>query len=130
MIYTLDGTPLNVALQNAAIRVAERRLMQNQRRPVYLADDKGERVYRVVHNKLGDPHRVFREVHVQRGKYDGELRRIRAERGVGRPVKTLTAPTIMSAVKMHGSQRKAAAALGISLGKLQRMLKKQRFAVA
>lgn len=76
------------------------------------------------------------------GRYTGEvLRKLRAERGVGRPPKPhqaiaeaaaaegefapiAYADALRTAVRQFGSQRKAAEALGISLGKLQRALKK------
>lgn len=61
---------------------------------------------------------------VKPGKWTGaELRAIRAKHGVGRPPKP--APIdYLAVVKKYGSQRKAAAALDISLGKLQRALRK------
>lgn len=69
---------------------------------------------------------------MRRCKYDGAaLRAIRAEKGVGRSAAPPAGPYMvppplqyLAAVTEHGSQRKAAAALGISLGKLQRELKK------
>jgi hypothetical protein len=64
MLYTKDGTPLPDVLRLAALRVAERRAY---RRPTnYVRNVDGERVYRVVHDRLGDPIRVFRAVHRHR----------------------------------------------------------------
>lgn len=105
----------------------------------------------VVKDKLGDPRMIWRGTPL-RGTYwyDGEgLRRARAYHGVGRPPSedqyVVTSPSFATALKdamfhpdeeypdahyyadmveEHGSQRKAAAALGISLGKLQRGLRK------
>lgn len=66
-------------------------------------------------------------------RYDGaKLRQLRAERGVGRPPRpdVPTArplePKLYHYVDLYGSQRKAAAALGMNLSTFQRRLAKER----
>lgn len=90
---------------------------------------------RIAVSKIGDKYLVCPGEAVKRpGRYDGNaLRFARRLNGVGRPpckpVVVLTLSQSFSeicaeAITLHGSQRKAAAALGISLGKLQRGLRK------
>lgn len=101
----------------------------------------------LIAQRRNDKHRMSwlqpgpRKLVVYSRRYSGaELRSIRATHGVGRPplhnllggkvksvVDTLPFPLatrIVNAIAEHGSQRKAAAALGITLGKLQRELRK------
>lgn len=103
----------------------------------------------VAKDKLGDGFHISRGSPIPRrcrpshGVYTGEgLRLIRRYYGVGRPaadallpvpIHEHTAPvqatspappSYADAVRLYGSQRKAATALGITLGKLQRGLRK------
>lgn len=98
--------------------------------PTALAvDAAGKPVFRTVRDRLGDIMRVYRASPIpnrHRPKYSGaDLRAIRAERGVGRPLSVTTAPTFASAVKLWGSQRAAAKALGLNLSTFQRRLAKE-----
>lgn len=109
------------------------------RRDLVLGAD-GEPVFRVVRDKLGDVMRVYRADTASRSTYSGaDLRAIRAQKGVGRPPMLLgwakvpedctpQLATVRDVVRKHGSQRKAAAAMGWSLGKLQRRLAKEAVA--
>ncbi len=128
-IYTLTGAPMDREWwTNTVLGIAERK---NVKRPVSLAvDPAGNYVVRAVRDKLGDIMRVYRGLPLSgrwwHGKYSGEqLREIRRAHGVGRPLAVTTAPTFASAVKLWGSQRAAAKALGLNLSTLQRRLKKE-----
>lgn len=107
MIFNMQGIPLNIVLTDIGLHLFERKKVPPPKRP-------------------------------RAQRYTGVfLRAIRAARGVGRPIKSEVSAVWIdeeaaipqsvvyaSAVTQHGSQRKAATALGISLGKLQRELRK------
>ena len=138
MIFMTDGTPVRDALVTAGLRLIERR---NHRRPRnYLlrnaADGGVERSYRILHDKLGDVYRVYREGHRHqpgRGYAERQAWKERkvtdpllAEADLGEAGGPLSlVEKIMACLEVPGAtQRKVAAALGISLGKLQRELRK------
>lgn len=136
MIYDLTGTPLNIALGNIGLRLAERKL-QEARRPKFslLVGHDGKPAYYVKKDKLGRPYPVYRASPIplrHRPKYDGAaLAAIRAEKGCGRPphlrvpIPTQQFP-MQWALSLHGSQRAAARALGIALSTFQRRLAKEQ----
>jgi hypothetical protein len=60
MVYNHQGVPLKQVLMQAALHVAERK---KYRPPaLYDCDTQGTRLYRILHNRLGDAYRVFRAV--------------------------------------------------------------------
>lgn len=125
MITDTAGTPIKDVLRAAALRVAERK---NRRPDKHLElDNQGRPIFTIGTDKLGEKFRIFRSIKwYGRGKFD--LPKVRTVHGVGRPLKIESTAwsdvDYASAVKRYGSQRKAAAALGISLGKLQRGIRK------
>jgi hypothetical protein len=60
MIYNHQDVPLKQVLMQAALHVTERKL--HRKSPLYDCDTQGTRLYRILHNRLGDAYRVFRAV--------------------------------------------------------------------
>lgn len=86
MIYTKAGVPLDKEYwENFKIT---RAIPKPRKFPLVEVDVNGERMFRTVKDKIGDIIRIYRGVHVHRGRYTGaKLRELRAERGVGRPLR-------------------------------------------
>ncbi len=60
MIYDHQGVPIREVLTKAALAVGERK---RHRAPVHYEQDvEGNRLYRILHTRLGDAYRVFRQV--------------------------------------------------------------------
>jgi hypothetical protein len=80
MIYNHAGVPLKEVLLAAALAVTERK---NRRRTVvYSVDNEGNRLYRILHTKLGDAYRVFRALLTDTNRYSGaRLRGVRKGQG-------------------------------------------------
>jgi hypothetical protein len=86
MIYDKQGVPLKEVLLKAALHVTERK--QYRKSPNYDMDVEGNRLYRVLRNKLGDAYRVFRRLLSDTNCYTNQrLRDVRKAKGVGRPLK-------------------------------------------
>ncbi len=84
MIYDKQGVPLNEVLQRAALNVTERKL--HRKSPNYDINVEGNRLYRILHTRLGDAYRVFRRLMADTNSYSGsKLRAARVKTGVGRP---------------------------------------------
>ncbi len=79
MIFDKQGVPLKEVLQCAALTKTERAL--HRKEIVYDRNVEGERIYRIVKNKLGDVARVFRALWSDTNRYNGsKLRGVRAKR--------------------------------------------------
>ncbi len=122
MIYDTQGVPLNEVLQRAALLKTER---AGHRKPVhYEVDVEGNRLYRILHTRLGDAYRVFRRVmrNTRSGPYNKTQENTRRRPPIANEL-TL-AERIRLTLTNGYTQRGAAEKLGISLGKLQRELRK------
>lgn len=84
MIYSSQGVPLKQVLMQAALA---REARSRYRKPaLYDCDTQGNRLYRVLQDKLGKAYRVFRAVLSDTNCYTTQqLRAARAAKGVGRP---------------------------------------------
>jgi len=146
MIYNHQGVPIRQVLAQAALAVSERKRQRTE--VLYERDVEGNRLYRILHTKLGDAYQVFRQVmrRTKSGPWNKAQENARRAYGRGPGMDTIADMKALNAmpeadrargaaefvegqmyaqaVTEHGSQRKAAAALGISLGKLQRKLRK------
>ena len=122
MIFNRQGVPLREVLVNAALAREEKR--RERAKPVPRSEN-----YRILRDKLGNVFRCFRAVFKDTRSGPWNKAQENARRRARLVVEDVAAPVPVSllyatAVTTHGSQRKAAEALGISLGKLQRELRK------
>ncbi|MGH6796586.1 MAG: hypothetical protein ACREDH_15635 [Methylocella sp.] len=119
--FAIDGVPV----AEIAANLIERALKSRPRN--YLLDrnsnDSMKRAYRILRDKNGDPYRVYREAWRHRPG-GGYLERMQQKVAVPAIVELPLLDRIKGYLASGKTQRGAAAELGISLGKLQRTLKK------
>ncbi len=127
MIYDQQDVPLNEVLQRAALLKVER---ARHRTPVHYEQNvEGNRLYRILHTRLGDAYRVFRQV--MRSTSSGPYNKAQ-ENARRRPepdlhgYEPLLDEVIQARIAAGQTQRAIAVDLGISLGKLQRTLRKYK----
>lgn len=146
MIYTLDGTPMNVALKAAAERAYWQRDRERRGRPQnYVmardADGKVGRAFKIERDCKGDIMRIFRAAPMHRPGAGFVARQQKPVNPVpshlrahlNRPELAPEITLLAKIVALMGSgmsQRATARTLGIHLSKLQRTLAKGQLAAA
>jgi hypothetical protein len=121
MIYDKAGTPLNEVLQAAAMQVNERRDIERSGRPLNLEKNtQGKPAYLVEKDRIGDAYKVFRAARPEHHAGSGFQ-----QNAIRKTFKQNPPQVVEYLLSMKGAtQRKVAAYLGISLGKLQRTARK------